>query len=878
MEKSKLVKIFILIIAQAFPAFVRSQAIPKDEYLDYMNLEYPRLTPQSKASARLFLFGDENDPSYTDTNPMDGIDDQRHQVLQQMAVRFAPYLVQNSTVIPMNFKKFMDDLAAFHLHVDSWDIFGETAKIIDSQTINLVDLGSKACDSSVVLKTLQADSAQPVDRGANFEMFNSQVTEDCKMLSLLQEFHPENPKNKRVVEKFKRDIPDVLKVLYFDFPGEGPETWKQEYINDQTNALPSTYHDFLYSYVHPFIHEVRSNETNTTLGYELILQYWFFYPFNDGGNNHEGDWEHINVVISPLNRVEHLLSEQEIQTVLNGAGLSEKNSDDQLVIKRIEYYFHYDVMYVDFSSPNVYAPREEWEQEVKRRFRHEEHLNERDIWRLIRKRAYRDKAETQINTHPIGYIGADNKGMDQILQPPGGNNRDSHGTYPFAGIFKNIGPAGATEKIATYVDSYKLFKELDANNGKTSNVFKRGNVISLAHPDRVEIVPDWERVLELAHEHPQVRRDWSWLLLPIHWGYPATESPFAGILKHTDTGNRPPVTPSFGYGWNVSGPSFGYGRWQPHKMASVFPTGFQDSFQNNLGFLNLSYPVLLNLPPLDFAWRIAAYPIRLAVDRPDPLYYPKQEIPYRFVGLAAGAAVQNLHDDFKALVFNEQQLDEFALRFILHLALGGVDSNTVTTNLSDYLDRQVSPYYQVVFYIGDRLVSENTLRNARSMLGFNVNFNNVPSYNYSAEINMWEYAGSFRYNLTTSNFQPFIKGGYGLSWYRLENAQANGEVFMTKDSEWIRQPSISPLKNILPNTWHVGGGIEFLILKKRGRVPQGLDLSVRADYTLFVHRLGLDLSNVRLDKLKLFFPTAGSIPGGETVTRDGFNLAITLGF
>jgi hypothetical protein len=31
---------------------------------------------------------------------------------------------------------------------------------------------------------------------------------------------------------------------------------------------------------------------------EYIIQYWFFYPFNDFVNNHEGDWEHINVVIT----------------------------------------------------------------------------------------------------------------------------------------------------------------------------------------------------------------------------------------------------------------------------------------------------------------------------------------------------------------------------------------------------------------------------------------------------------------------------------------------------------------------------------------------------------------------------------------------------
>lgn len=31
---------------------------------------------------------------------------------------------------------------------------------------------------------------------------------------------------------------------------------------------------------------------------ELVVSYWFFYPFNEWINHHEGDWEHINVVLS----------------------------------------------------------------------------------------------------------------------------------------------------------------------------------------------------------------------------------------------------------------------------------------------------------------------------------------------------------------------------------------------------------------------------------------------------------------------------------------------------------------------------------------------------------------------------------------------------
>ncbi|MCG8557147.1 MAG: hypothetical protein MJD61_17950 [Proteobacteria bacterium] len=34
---------------------------------------------------------------------------------------------------------------------------------------------------------------------------------------------------------------------------------------------------------------------------QVTIQYWFFWPYNDQFNNHEGDWEHINVVVNVSN-------------------------------------------------------------------------------------------------------------------------------------------------------------------------------------------------------------------------------------------------------------------------------------------------------------------------------------------------------------------------------------------------------------------------------------------------------------------------------------------------------------------------------------------------------------------------------------------------
>jgi hypothetical protein len=59
-----------------------------------------------------------------------------------------------------------------------------------------------------------------------------------------------------------------------------------------------------------------------------VIQYWFFYPFNDShGDDHEGDWEHINVKIT--------------------------SQDPQLAEGlQVAYYFHGQQYIADWSSIN----------------------------------------------------------------------------------------------------------------------------------------------------------------------------------------------------------------------------------------------------------------------------------------------------------------------------------------------------------------------------------------------------------------------------------------------------------------------------------------------------------------------------------------------
>jgi hypothetical protein len=100
----------------------RAQRITRDNYLRFVPLEYPRIVAQTTANVEFQLFGDPTDPGYRDVDPVDGIDDAHARRLHDLAVQFAPFLVKNTTMAPMDFKKFMQEPLAFPLYVDTWEI------------------------------------------------------------------------------------------------------------------------------------------------------------------------------------------------------------------------------------------------------------------------------------------------------------------------------------------------------------------------------------------------------------------------------------------------------------------------------------------------------------------------------------------------------------------------------------------------------------------------------------------------------------------------------------------------------------------------------------------------------------------------------------
>lgn len=95
-----------------------------------------------------------------------------------------------------------------------------------------------------------------------------------------------------LVENSLRYLSDqyLLETWYFDFPGENPRGWWHAYARMRTGPDSARWAEPTV-YAHPLMDDQG----------RVILQYWYFYPFNDSMGNHEGDWEHVNVVLSPDN-------------------------------------------------------------------------------------------------------------------------------------------------------------------------------------------------------------------------------------------------------------------------------------------------------------------------------------------------------------------------------------------------------------------------------------------------------------------------------------------------------------------------------------------------------------------------------------------------
>ena len=158
-----------------------------------------------------------------------------------------------------------------------------------------------------------------------------------------------------------------------DAQGGGEETpagWYLEYLSGSGQAgddFPVTV------YAHPFV-------TNG----KYVIQYWLFYPFNAFLNNHEGDWEHINVEITS----------------------DDPNSAE---IASVVYYFHH--LYQSAEITQIEA----------------EQQSQTDFDCYITNK-----------THPVVFVGGYAK--EDVHGFSGAEGFSSHGSYPVHGHWNNMDP------------------------------------------------------------------------------------------------------------------------------------------------------------------------------------------------------------------------------------------------------------------------------------------------------------------------------------------------------------------------------------------------------------------------------------------------------
>ena len=229
-----------------------------------------------------------------------------------------------------------------------------------------------------------------------------------------------------------------------------------------------------------------------------------------------------------------------------------------------------------------------------------------------------------------------------------------------------------------------------------------------------------------------------------------------------------------------------------------------------------------------------ATPVNAAFGAIYPTYWAASEIPARLTGPGAGMSIQFMDREvWPDLFFNESQVESLTRR------AAGFEVDTARRSQAS-APAAVGWLVQWNFFLGSRVVTESSMRHSKSHLGLKVPLTGrVEPLAISGRLNFWEYAGSLRYNVSTGLVQPYVKLGYGSSWYRLEDVRVDGDSLAVPDGPWIRKPSLFPFRNILPNTWHYGFGVEVVPVRRRGRLPGGTDLAVKVDYTAFRHSLGL---------------------------------------
>ena len=806
-----------------------AQHIARDRYYALLPA-VPRIVSQTRASAALALFGDARDSSYRDAQPADGIDDDRAQRLLQLAERFSPILRRNNFSVPRDFRDIVGSV--LNLEVDSW----RNGKLEHSDTVPVPNGGAPAHRSAIQSGRPRSDSVAETPPGS------ATTSADRSLLDLVR---LTSPRTSHVVGAEPAEG-DVERVMFVDMPGDGPSSWRRIYgrLDPRRGS---------HIFVHPFIHEAPADDAR----FQLVFQYWFFYPFNDAVNTHEGDWEHINVIVvtraaarlaSPRSAARALLDSATIAAILGSAEI-----DDSLIVAAVDHYFHESVLTLDYLALTDSLSEESghWSAE-----------NPHYVWedldfarRIVRERL--SIAGGRLATHPMVFVGGNNKGPDELLtlRPTfrGSFKRNSDASYPFPGVWESVGPLGATEKVygAAVPDvradsSLPWYQLID---DEYSLIYRAGDMT---------LLPDWERVEPIVMEQPAARRDWSWLMLPIRWGYPAMESLGAGMVKHADLGNIALLTPTYHPTWNRIGPSRRHSEYQLRVLRTpVSPTSPWSALQSGWGVLNAPIAAWGLMPGYNVAllqlmpWVAGTMNF---LGAPPARTYTSGRLPRRFTNAGQGVFMELGGRDFVALLPQHDSV------------LGKDASGTLTPR--QQRKRSLRPGTRLWFDLSltERLALENTFSWSVSAISYALPEDmgaGLPAVR--GRLSMRQLTGGLRYIAQSTSddaVQFYIRAGYGWLSYRADQLRADSVSLAASTLRGGYLPPILPSHHWWPNTWYGGAGLEAFSPTR---------------YWLF-HRLGYGARFEFSEYLNRLTYAESSEHGDVTARRGDVALAVIFGW
>ena len=742
-----------MLVMFAAPGSRAASAQPIRDYYGHLP-NAPRIVGHAPASARLGLYGDPARPGFVDHEPADGIDDRRAARLLDIAARFAPILRRNAILVPRLV----------------WDVLGDSAVL--------------EVDTFVGARRVQRDAigidARPTQDSSG------RSAADAKLAALVEELDP-----CRLVSATQPPAGSPDKVLYFDLPGDDEESWRA--FHEARGRSGSRI------YAHFLIDE----DTLATDGrrYMLAVQFIFLYPFNDGGNNHEGDWEHINVLIATRGSVADTTrgsSTTYVDSLSIDAILDGTTPLDSLVIASVDYFFHKKVLRLDYlgrGTPPIDSASPMWEDHRYARMVVEARL------------AAHGGA---FATHPIGYIGGNNTGPDELLHPMPrfgrSYNRNTGATYPFPGTWQTVAPLGATERVwGTVVPD--ILRETIANGdaGATTRTAPDGDQwLSYGRAD-IELLPDWELMLPLIRRDPEFRRRWAWFVLPVRWGYPATQSPGAGAVGRTDLGNLAPFGPAFKPWWNRIGEDDDHATFHVRTLRTpMSPRVFWSIIQSGWGFLNFPLVVSQVVPFYNMAgahlspWTV---PIadRIGIGLPRTFVASGYE---RIATIGVGAVRPLGGDDFAR-----------RLRLADHPRVDAIrdDGARLGTERVE-MTTGTWPRFSLDLHIGRSYFIENSFTMGEGTVSYAVpDLSTGSDVSLTGKVEIRQFTGGFRSALpwiARTDHQAFARLGYGWSWYRVRDVTLDGaEIAGPLKGGYA--PPIFPGRRSWPNFGYAGLTYEF---------------------------------------------------------------------